>query len=235
MKKLLIFSIIFVFSGEVLSQVNQEVYREADVVKSDKKIITSKVPYDVNQLRSQLQKGKATIKGKMYARKRHSETGKKLYVSIIGSLEKSAENTPVYLIPYNDYVKDYVNLKENAEKPKRKTFVELHEDVFNTRLEAVTNNEGSFTFPNVKPGKYYVFGKMNTLTLVKRKYYSNGNVATNAYGQVVAEGYSSYNDFKSHYDYVDNIVEVKEDGGTVFVNVTDIAKDQNEELKLIKK
>ncbi len=212
------------------AQVNKEIYREAEVVKNQETIIHSKLKYDLPELKKQLQKGTATIKGSMYARPRNANSGMK---GFIGKAE--AVNSMIYLIPYTDYVQDYIRLKNSSEKPKKKIFVKLHDEVYDMRIEGMTNNKGQFTFPNLKPGKYYLFGEVRTSHSVKKKYYSNGNIATNAYGQVIAEGYSSYNDYSSRYDYVDNIVEVTNDGQIVMANVSNINKDIHSELKELQK
>lgn len=233
MKKYLL-GIFLIVSTSLHAQVNKEVYKEADVVKNGETAIFPKVKFDLVKLDQQLKKGTAVVKGKMYARSRNNKSNAKMFEGkkMIGG-KKFAVNETIYLIPYNEYVKEYIRLKYFEENPKKKIFVKFHEEVFKYRLEGVTNNEGSFTFPNVKPGKYYVFGVMKTVTLAKKKYYSNGNVATDTYGQVIAEGYSSYNDYTSISDFVDNIIEVPADGQTVMANVTNIKKDRSTELKEI--
>ena len=228
--KIYVLGLLFLASGNCIAQVNSEIYQEAEVVKNKEKIIYSDVKYDISAVKKQLQKGTGTIKGKMFARSRNGDLGPFYGIKQIGGKKKASERM-VYLIPYNDYVKDYIRLKNSSEKPKKKIFVKLHEDVFNTRLEGRTNSEGNFTFPNLKPGKYYIFGDVRTVSTVKKKYYSNGNIATNAYGQVIAEGYSSYNQYSSMEDYVDNIVEVIKDGDVVFVNISNISKDRHPDLK----
>lgn len=230
----LILTFLLFINTKTFAQVNKEIYTTEAVEKNKETIIRSDVQFDVSQLEKQLQKGTTTIKGKMYARSRRSTLDAMYGMKMLGG-KTEAINSMIYLVPYNDYIKDYIELKNSSEKPNKKIFVKMHDEVYNMRLEGITNNKGDFTFPNLKPGKYYLFGEVRTASAVKKKYYSNGNVATNAYGQVVAEGYSYYNENVSKLDYVDNIVEVTKDGGNVFINVSNIKSDLNEELKAITK
>ncbi|QCX53755.1 hypothetical protein [Elizabethkingia sp. JS20170427COW] len=201
----LLLGTFFISSSLLFAQVNKEIYTTKDVVKNNETIIRSDVKFDIAQLEQQLQKGSATIKGKMYARSRRSTLDAMYGMKMIGGKTK-AINSMIYLVPYTDYIKDYIKLKNSSEKPNKKIFVQMHEEVYNMRLEGMTNSQGDFTFLNLKPGKYYLFGEVRTASAVKRKYYQNGNVATNAYGQVIAEGYSYSNQNVSKLDYVDNII-----------------------------
>lgn len=43
------------------------------------------------------------------------------------------------------------------------------------RIEAITNSDGEFTFPNMKPGKYYLYGSMDySLNYNYNKYTGSG-------------------------------------------------------------
>ena len=175
-----------------------------------------------------MQKDNATIKGVMHARPRSTRNGAKAAIAITGPIR--AENQKIHLIPLTDYVKDYIRLKHNEEKPKKEIFAELHPEVFDLRYEAETNSNGEFTFPNMKPGKYYLFGKVKTATITKNKYVNNGTVAKDNYGQVIATGYDYYKTYNPIYDYADNIIEITNDGSTINVVVSDQKKDFSQEL-----
>lgn len=229
-------AVLFLLCSPLLSaQVNQEVYVEPEVQKSTTKVLYPRASYDLNKLKSQLEKGSSTIKGEMFARKRNGDPSNPFGNNkLIGGKAKAA-NVQVFLVPFNAYVADYIRLKHNAEKPKRKRFVQMHDEVFKYRLEGITNRDGNFTFPNLKPGKYYIFGQVTTSQTARKRYYSNGNVATNAYGQVIAEGYSSYVDYSSTSDYVDEVVEIKQNGEVVHIKLTNIRGHRSDEIKALSK
>lgn len=222
----------FLVQGAIYAQINKDVYVQPEKAKEKPELISS-VPYNVKEIKEQMKSGKSTIKGVMHAKPRNSTSGKKVIGSITGPT--LAKNKPVYLIPYSDYVKDYIRLKHKSEKPKKGIYAQLHQEVFDLRYEALTNSKGEFTFPNLKPGIYYIFGEVNTATLTKNNYYKNGTVATNAYGQVVATGYDSYKTYKSFIDYVDNIVEIKEDGTVVDAVISDQKKNYSPQLEAVLK
>lgn len=61
----------------------------------------------------------------------------------------------VRLYPVTPYLEEYLKLKKK-EDPSKLRFVYMHEIPKQYRLEAITNSSGDFTFPNLKPGKYYL-------------------------------------------------------------------------------
>ncbi len=218
--------------GTIQAQINKEIYKQPEKQKESPELLST-VPYNIKEIKEQMKPGKSTITGVMHAKPRNSKNGMKVIASVRGP--ELAYNQPVYLIPYTDYVKDFIRLKHKHEKPKKGIYAQLHPEVFDLRYEAQTNSKGEFTFPNLKPGKYYIFGDVNTLTQTKNNYYENGSVATNAYGQVVAKGYNSYQTYKTYNDYVDNIVEIKEDGTIVNAVISDQKKHYSPELEAILK
>lgn len=189
-------------------------YIEPDVVKNPEILIYPKTAFDTIDLKKKLAKGNATIKGEVITRKRDSQKGKK----VLGG-KTPAKHATVLLFPYTPYIAEYLKLKETQEDPKKNTWVEAHKPVKRQRLEAITNNKGTFTFPNMLPGKYYLICMVQH-TAVETRYKEDG-WGVNRYGYVVP-AYYSYQKYNANEDLNEAVVEIKNDGEIIQVIVTNI-------------
>ncbi|GAA0526618.1 carboxypeptidase-like regulatory domain-containing protein [Chitinophaga japonensis] len=140
-----------------------------------------KTPFDTISAKQALMKGKATIKGVAF-------TKPKTAFGYKAPLEKRiyANKIKVILFPYSPYWEEYLGLKKKV-NPKKLKFAFIHPDAWKYRLEAITNSDGEFTFPNMKPGKYYIEGVLN---------WSSGAY----YDQYTGSGYGSYGNTTNYYE-----------------------------------
>ncbi|MET4080321.1 hypothetical protein ABIB40_000261 [Pedobacter sp. UYP30] len=177
--------------------------------RNDTTYLMPKRPFDVNLAKSELGKGTATIKGVAFIRPKNHMSfnlpGKKLY----------ANKILIKLFPVNSYFNEFLDLKKK-ENPKKLKFAFMSPKAFKYRLEAVTNSSGEFTFPNMKPGKYYIEGIINW-------------TRSGTYQQYTGSGYDNYGDRADYYqnqnytnynqDLIKEIVEVNEAGEVVHVKL----------------
>lgn len=160
----------------------------------------AKTPFDTVAARSALAEGSGTIKGVAFTRpekKIYGKAGKKIL----------ANKIRVLLFPVTPYLLEYLDVKKK-ENPKKLKFAYIHPDAWRFRLEAVTNSDGEFTFPKMKPGKYYLQGVLN--------WYSSGYY--NRYSGSAYNGYGTTNYYtREHYttdhsDLLEKFVEITKEG-----------------------
>lgn len=167
----------------------------------------AKTPYDTIAARAALAEGNGTIKGVAFTRPNktiYGRTGKRIY----------ANKIKVLLFPVTPYLLEYLELKKK-ENYKKLKFAYLSPEAWRFRLEAVTNSDGEFTFPKMKPGKYYLQGLLNWYTSGYYNRYTgsgyNGYGTTNYYTR---EQYTT-----NHADLLEKFVDVNSDGEVVDVKL----------------
>ncbi|RFM26982.1 carboxypeptidase-like regulatory domain-containing protein [Deminuibacter soli] len=169
--------------------------------------IYAKTPFDTLAARAALAEGNGTIKGVAFTRAKNNKmaiTGQKLY----------ANKMTVILFPVTPYLEEYLDLKKK-ENPKKLKYVYIDPNAWRFRLTAVTNSTGEFTFPKMKPGKYYLEGILNWNT---SGYYNQYTGSGYGYG-----GTTDYYERKyytvEHADKLYKYVEVTKDGEVVEVKL----------------
>ncbi len=97
-----------------------------------------------------LGRGASTIKGVAYVR-RAANGNKALFASRI-----NANRSTVVLFPVTPYLLEFLDLKKKKQNEKKLRFVYMSKQAWYYHYTAITNSTGEFTFPNLKPGKYYL-------------------------------------------------------------------------------
>jgi hypothetical protein len=161
-----------------------------------------KVAFDTLAARKSLARGKATIKGVAFTRPNNNvgfniRTGKKLF----------ANKAKVILFPVTPYLEEFLDLKKK-ENPRKLKFAYLSQEAWYFRLEAITNSDGEFTFPEMKPGKYYLEVLLNWTSSGYYDKYTGS--AYNGYG--TTNYYSKEYYQNGHADLLKEFIEIKEDG-----------------------
>lgn len=196
---------IFICAGSAAAQ--QYVQPE----RNDTIYLTPKTAFNAEVAKAALAKGKSTIKGVAFIRPENSslgfniKTGKKLF----------ADRIKISLYPITPYFDEFLALKKK-EKPRKLKYAFLSKEAISYRLEAITNSTGEFTFPEMKPGKYYIEGVLNW-------------TQSGTYQQYTGSGYNSYGGRTNYYtnqNYVNQnselltkIVEVKKDGEIIEIKL----------------
>lgn len=127
-----------------------------------------------------------------------------------------ANNMKIMLFPVTPYFEAWYKLRNSKENLKKRRYVYMSDAAFRYRLEAISNSAGKFTFPDMKPGKYFLTGNMSWST-------------TGSYNEHTGTSYGSYGTQADHYEkryYTQNheerlekFVEVKTDGEIVEVKL----------------
>lgn len=119
-----------------------------------------------------LKLGKATIKGQAFA------------IDNMDGSKHYASNSTVILIPYTTYLNEW--LKLNAKYKGTNSSVYLKPEVFELRLETITDQYGNFSFTDLKPGKYYLECIVNFQAKALGSSQSGNIVTYNGYGVVLS-------------------------------------------------
>lgn len=189
------------------------VHAQQYVEPEEKDKITSLYPqvsFDSLQAKRMLARGTATIKGVAFTKPRTSLGYKAPLAPRI-----YANQIKVVLLPVTPYFEAWYKLRDDKENFKKRIYVYLSKDAYRYRLEAITNSEGKFTFPEMKPGKYFLQGFL--------PYNHNGTYneytgsAYNGYGRTDYYQQKSYS--VAHEDRIEEFVEVKQDGEIVKVKL----------------
>lgn len=159
-----------------------------------------KTPFDSVATKKALEKGTCTIKGVAFTRPASSlgfKAGKKIL----------ANKITVFLRPLTPYFEEYLVLQKK-ENPKKLRFAYVSNECFEMKLTCITNSVGEFVFPELKPGKYYIYGTLpwyqTGVTSEKTGYVSD------AYGG--ADVYTKRN-YRNNYEAkLHAIVELKKEG-----------------------
>ncbi|GGH79198.1 hypothetical protein HNQ91_005154 [Filimonas zeae] len=167
----------------------------------------AKTPFDTVAARQALAEGNGTIKGVAFTRPNktiYGRTGKKLL----------ANKIKIILFPVTPYLLEYLDLKKK-ENPKKLKFAYINPAAWRFRLEAITNSDGEFTFPKMKPGKYYIQGVLNWYTSGYYNRYSGS--ANNGYG--TTNYYTREHYTTDHADLLEKFIEVEKDGQVLEVKL----------------
>ena len=135
----LLLSAIFIINSSSWAQ-----YVEPE--RDDTIRLYAKTPFDTAAAAKALAKGSATIKGVAFKRIMVTRGNWK---TILGS------KLTIKLYPVTPYLLEYLKLRKKQNREKLQ-FVYMHAAPYYYHLEAITNSKGEFTFPYLKPGKYYL-------------------------------------------------------------------------------
>ncbi|RZL62345.1 MAG: hypothetical protein EOO93_09185 [Pedobacter sp.] len=169
------------------------------------------VKFDSVQIKNALLEGNGTIAGVAFTRT------KAIYGVNSPVSKVPASRVRIQLFPVTPYFEEYYKLWKDKSKnnPKNNKYVYMADRAFRLRLEAITNSSGEFTFPNMKPGKYYLFANVNyDLSYNDKEYTGSGY---NAYGKTDYYKQNAY--AKNYNDFLETFVEVKTDGETVNIKL----------------
>lgn len=179
--------------------------------RNDTTIIFPQTAFDSSAAHDALRRGNSAIKGVAFTRAHNAFSGNK---SLYGN-RINANKVTVTLFPVTPYLLEFLELKKKKQNPKKLRFVYLSDEAYYYRLTAVTNSVGEFTFPHLKPGKYYLealIGSSSSGTYDK----AVGSVEDNYGGATI---YQSRNFTNNYYDLVKTFVEIKNDGDVVNIKL----------------
>ncbi|HMP92280.1 MAG TPA: hypothetical protein PKD90_05370 [Phnomibacter sp.] len=169
------------------------------------------VAFDSLQAKTALALGKGKITGVAFTKTR-TQFG---YKAPLGSKIK-AYKMLVMLFPVTPYLQEFLDLRDKKENLKKQVYVYMSNDAYRYRLEAITNSEGEFTFPDMKPGRYFLTAVLNYNTTHNTSTYT-GSGYTNYGGQIDYYKHGTYT--KGHSERLEKFVEVKADGEVVEVKL----------------
>lgn len=108
--------------------------------------IYPKKTFDLSYFENAMKPGSATIKG----------------VAFSGFAGKLDDDGYVNLLPYNEYVQEWISLVLEKDNPKKKTYATMDEKIVGLKQSIFPNSDFEFSFKDVKPGKYilYSFGRI---------------------------------------------------------------------------
>ncbi|GAA4161501.1 hypothetical protein GCM10022217_27250 [Chryseobacterium ginsenosidimutans] len=199
--------VAFIFAISLTSVASGQ-YKEPE--KKDKvEVFRPEVAFDSLQAKKMLAKGTATIKGIAFTKPKNNlgfKSGQRIY----------ANKIKVILFPVTPYFEAWYQLRKDKESLRKRRYVYLSDQAYRYRLEAVTNSDGEFTFPEMKPGKYFLQGFL-------------GYTHYGTYNQYTGSGYNGYGGRTDYYqqkdysvdheDRIEEFVEVKENGEIVKVRL----------------
>ena len=170
-----------------------------------------KVAFDSLQAKKMLAKGNAVIKGVAYTKPKT-----KLGYSAPLAPRILANKMTVVLLPVTPYMEEWHQLRKDKENIKKRRFVYLSKEAYKYRLEAITNSDGEFTFPDMQPGKYFLQGLLDYT--YKGTYNAYTGTGYNSYGGQT-DYYQQKQYSKDIQDQIEEFVEVKENGEIVKVKL----------------
>ncbi|WP_277017201.1 carboxypeptidase-like regulatory domain-containing protein [Flavobacterium lindanitolerans] len=185
---------------------NQNIQAQYVEKEEEEKITTlyPEVVFDSIQAKKALALGKGKITGVAFTRPIFSQP--RIY----------AGNIKIVLFPVTPYFEAWYKLRKSKENLKKRRYVYMSDVAYKYRLEAITNSAGKFTFPDMKPGKYFLQGFMSWSS-------------TGSYDQLTGTSYGSYGTQANHYEKkyytvdhnerLEEFVEIKEDGEVVKVKL----------------
>jgi len=183
-------------------------YKEPE--KKDKQeIFYPQVSFDSLQAKKMLARGSATIKGVAFTKAKDKNWGLKMGKRIL------ANQIRVVLLPVTPYFNAWYQLRKEKENTRKRRYVYLSNEAYRYRLEAITNSSGEFTFPEMKPGTYFLQG---FLPYTQNGYYHEyTGAAYNGYNRTNYYELKQYS--VNHEDRIEAFVEVKENGEIVNVKL----------------
>ncbi|WP_322969144.1 carboxypeptidase-like regulatory domain-containing protein [Faecalibacter sp. LW9] len=214
MRKLLLYSMFLLSMPWINAQYVEPEKKDKEemIRKQNEKIIFPSQKFDSVAAKNMLAIGKGKISGVAFTRVREDKnfglkTGPKVY----------ANKLKIILFPVTSYFNEYYTLWKDKSKhnPKRNRFVQMVPEAYRYRLESITNSSGEFTFPDMRPGKYYIFATLDYYTTHSgRKYTGSGY---DNYGRI--DYYEPYTYQKNGSEFLELFVEVKQEGEVVKVKL----------------
>ena len=171
--------------------------------------IYAKTPFDTSFAALALSAGSATIKGVAFTK---PKTGFGYKAPLAQKI--FANKIKVLLFPVTPYLLEYLDLKKK-ENPKKLKYVYIDPNAWYYRLEAITNSRGEFTFPHLKPGKYYLEAILPWNTTGYYNEYSGSGY--NDYGRTDYYDQKYYN--IAHYDKLTKFVEIESERQTLTIKL----------------
>ena len=177
------------------------------------------LPIDEPPAKAQLEPGTATIRGTLSAKE-----GKALIKALnISKSHKAYKGTVVTLMPHSAYIDAWLalNKKLNRKSTLEKAALSAQANSYRI-LTKVSDDQGSFSFPGLKPGKYFIYADVD-FVVGGSSFVQTGTVTTSSVvtGQVLdsrATGY--YEPYAVNVSkFVTGIVTVSTDGETVEANL----------------
>ncbi|MFL9484167.1 hypothetical protein ACI6Q2_15405 [Chitinophagaceae bacterium LWZ2-11] len=202
-----------IYSLAVLSIVCSVSISKAQYVekeRDDTVRLYAKTPFDTTAAKYALAFGKSTIKGVAFTKPKTNLGYKAPFANRI-----YANKITVLLFPVTPYLLDYLDVKKK-ENPKKLKFAYIDPSAWRCRLEAVTNSVGEFTFPDMKPGKYYLEAILPWTTSGYTNQYTGSGY--NSYGGTTDYYQRQYYSV-GHYDKLVEFIEIKNDGDIVKVKL----------------
>lgn len=184
--------------------------KEAAKRKATEIVTMPTLKFDSLQAKKALALGTGKIVGEAFTRKKNGYGMK-----VLGKVP--ANKIQIQLFPVTPYFEEYYKLWSDKSKnnPKKNKYVYMDKAAIRYRIDAITNSSGEFTFPNMKPGKYYMWASMNySLSYNYNKYTGSGY---DGYGRIDYYSPSSYN--RDFSEFLEAFVEVKTEGETVEVKL----------------
>jgi hypothetical protein len=166
-------------------------------------------PFDSTAARVALARGGSSIKGVAFTKPR-TQFGYKAPLAP----RIYANKIKVLLFPVTPYLMDYLEIKKK-ENPKKLKFAYIDPAAWRFRYEAITNSVGEFTFPYLKPGKYYLEAILPwSSSAYYDKYTGSGSDGWGTTNYYQREYYNV-----GHYDKLWDFVEIKSDGEIVTIKL----------------
>ena len=169
----------------------------------------AKTPFDTTVAKMALARGTGTIKGVAFTKPKTGFGYKAPFANKI-----YANKITVLLFPVTPYLLEYLDVKKK-ENPKKLKFAYIDPYALRYRLEAITNSSGEFTFPEMKPGNYYLEAILPWEQSGSYNKYTGSGY--DGYGRV--DYYTPQNYSVAHYDKLTKFVNVEKDGEVVEVKL----------------
>ena len=167
--------------------------------------------FDSLLAKKMLAKGTATIKGVAFTKQKNNMGFKPLLGPRI-----YANQIKIVLLPVTPYFEAWYKLRDEKENFKKRRYVYLSNDAYKYRLEAITNSNGKFTFPDMKPGRYFLQGFLGYTTTGSYNEYSGSGYTNDG---TTTNYYQNKQYAISHEDRIEEFVEVKADGEIVNIKL----------------
>ncbi|GGI28815.1 carboxypeptidase-like regulatory domain-containing protein [Pedobacter mendelii] len=213
MKKIICLIALSASCYTALAQYVEPEKAEKDEIKrkASEVITYPSIKFDSLQTKNALIEGKGKITGVAFTRPRSTYGANNPPRKILATKVK------IRLYPVTPYFEEYYKLWKDKSKnnPKKNKYVLMADKALRLRLEAITNSSGEFTFPNMKPGKYYLCTNVEYSLDYSVKEYAGSGYGT--YGTI--DYYKSENYGKGYNDFLEGFVEVNADGQTAMINL----------------
>jgi len=209
MTRVSLLALTILLSGYTLTKAQSQYVEPEEKAKVTE--LFPEVPFDSLEAKRALSLGKGTITGVAFTKPKTSLGYKAPLAQRI-----YANKLKIVLLPASPYVLAWLELRKDKENFKKRRYVYLSNEAYKWRLEAVTNSKGKFTFPNMKPGKYFLTASMDWDSYGSYNNYTGSGY--NSYGGRT-DYYEKKNYSVAHTDRLEEFVEVKEDGEVVNVKL----------------